>query len=656
VADPKDELPSHLRHINKRDDETQRLVKKLRADLPDEAPVKRRGVLTASDDRSGMPYQREIDAFTERLEEPWVTYGASRKQFLKTQLSQARRKDPQTVPEILKRENALLDEAEREWREIDQARKKASRKPSLDEKPGLMERLRWWWYRFSHKGWFENGRPSGLLFDHFALHVKGWAAEFIPVVSFITDQLYNRDFFLPEGKSSSNAKAYNLLTLLSRDHMGRAMAKITSVDASSAQLGEKVRELDDFARIFLLIALDESAPALILSTMKDIQARIADGASLHPSSQALLTLPASEYEKASRAMLQFLEGDSKAHGTLPRLLAIYSFLFDRQIEAEELGAFLELGDGVPVRFKQLTPAARAVNDKLWRELKTEQRRLEDQERQYGALDAELEFAERLIQTQLQDATPRDHKLFDEDPFSWFNHHILFFLVIYEDLISGRQRVTLMEGGGAGQPLLMQMPPESAKSLAAFPIKQDLLGKFKKPESLDAAEYRRLIFDDQNEHGKAHQKSVEYVRKLNGRIALHFAHLFEKEIYRLRDNEFDRLGMHLDLDTLKSRVVPCFGADRNSVVGDSGAPAPVCLQFHDKFGKSIVYEPDTLFALLKLGKALLTYIAWELHDPQLVTRLESRKALGARKGEIDGQIKLLEDPDQGTVEGPVLGEG
>jgi len=367
-------------------------------------------------------------------------------------------------------------------------------------------------------------------------------------------------------------------------------------------------------------------------------------------------MPAGEFEKASRALLQFLEGDRQAHGTLPRLLAIYSHLFERQIEAEELGAFLELGDGVPVRVKQLTPAARGVNDKLWRELKAEQRRLEDQERQYGALDAELEFAERLIQNQLQEATNRDHKLFDEDPFSWFNHHILFFLVIYEDLISGRQRVTLMEGGGAGQPLLAQLPPESVKSLAAFPIKQDLLGKFKKPENLDAGEFRRLIFDEQSEPGKANQKSVEYVRKLNGRIALHFAHLFEKEIYRLRDNEFDRLGMHLDLENLKSRVVPCFAADRSAPAAEGGAPSPISLQFHDKFGKPVVYEPDTLFALLKLGKALLTYIAWELHDPQLVTRLESRAAIGAHKGEIDEQLKLLEDPDQAGAEAPTLGEG
>lgn len=654
MADPKEDIPSHLRHIDKKAAETQRIIKDLRPDVPEEKPRRRSGVLVSAEDRGAVsPLAREIEAFLNRLEEPYVTYGGARRQFLKTQLAQARKKDPASVKEILKKENALLDEAERDYKETERARKMASRKPSLEQSAGLIDRLRWWWYRFKHKDWFSDGKPSGVLFDHFALQVKGLAADFTPTLTFITDNLYNKDFFGAENTGACSPKAYNLLSLMGRDELGRALAKITSVDAGKSHMTEKIRELDDFTRIYLKVCLDESAPALIHSTIKEVQDRLANPSRLSAASREKATLPAGEFDRASRALMTFFDGERKDGGSLPRLLAIYSHLFEKEITAEELAAFLDLGEGVPGRKKILTPAARAHNDRTWRDLQAEKKRLTEQSQQYESLDSELEFAERIIATHLDNtATPRERKVYEDDPFSWYNNHILFFLVIYEDLVTARDRVRLIELKTGGLALLPQAPPESAKSITSFPIKQDLLGKVKRRENQEVRAFRTELFEEGSELYRAHTKAVDHLRKINGRIALHFAHLFEREIFRLRDHEGDKLAMHLEDENLKMRVAPYFASDRLIPPAEGQPPAPINLQFRDKFGRMIIYDPDSLFALLRLGKSLLTYIAWELKDPQLADRMQARGALGTRQEEVDAQMAVLDDPDQGVDVAPL----
>lgn len=652
MADPKDDIPSHLRHIDKKAAETQRILKELKPE--EEKPRRRTGVLVASEDRGPVsPLVRDIEAFIDRLDEAYVTYGGARKQFLKTQLAQARKKDPASVKEILKRENALLDEAEREYRETERARKMAAKKPSLEQTPGFMDKLRWWWYRFRHREWYADGKPSGVLLDHFALQVKGWAADFSPTLSYITDNLYNRDFFQTEAKGNGSAKAYNLMALLGKDHLGRALAKVTSIDGAKSQITEKIRELDDFARIYLQLSLDTSAPAMLHGTLKSIQEKLAAPQKLSPVSKERATLHPTEIERADAALQSFFDDNLKEGGTLPRLLAVYSHLFEREIDAEELAAFLDLGEGIPATRKRLTPAARALNDKWWRDLQAEKKRLTEQARQYESLDAELEFAERIIAAHLdQTATPRERKIYDDDPFSWYNNHILLFLVIFEDLIAGRDRVRLLELKTGGLVLLPHAPPESVKSITSFPIKQDLLGKVKRRENQDPREFRQELWKEGSELFRAHQKAVEHLRKINGRIALHFATLFEREIYRLRDHEGDRLAMHLEDENLKMRVAPYFNVDRTLPVAEGQPPTPVNLHFRDKFGRPLSHDPDSLYALLRLGKSLLTFIAWELKDPNLAERIQSRGELGTHQADVEAHLAVLEDPEQLAEDGPL----
>lgn len=636
----KDEVPKHLSHIDKKAGETQKIVKGLKGNEAEPAK-KKTGVIIQAGATEKSPYQKEIDRLIDRLEESWVPHSPAKKQFIRNQISQAKRNEPASLPDLLRREHAVLDEAERVHLEKGSKKKGTNRAPG--EEPGILERLRFWWFKVQNSDLYTAGKPSESTLGHFHTQVKSLAAQFMPLMSQIVNQLYNRDFFLPGIRDFSNFRAYNLMALLSKEQLGVALSRITPTGGYVADHAEKIAELDDFAKIYLILRSDSKAEELILSTLKDLKERISHPAQLNALSQTLITCRPADFDRALAVIPVFFDHEKRELQIMPRLLACYSFLLGRVGEPSDVMKMLEADpDRIPYKIQKLTDEARRHLDKTTRELKAEIHKQEENLHHVSLVENELEFAEEVFRKINSEMATQDRRLSEDDPFSWFNGHILDFLVIFEDLLAGRERIELLEIPNASHFLIAGMPPESVKSLSSFPIKQDLLGKIRKLPTQDAGEFRQLLMNPQTETYKTFSKQVEYVKKINGRLALHFAHLFDKELTRLRDHDFDKLGSHILKDTIQNRLNAFYVLGRTST-GEDGKLASVNLHFRDKFGKAQTYDADSLYAFLKLGKCLLTYIAWEMRDPSLIQLLESRAAADQKLKETEAQLKLFDEP-------------
>jgi hypothetical protein len=640
LSNDKNEVPSHLKHINRKDDDTQKVIKALKGDTPDSpTPKKPTGVLSRGSTSGAMsPADLAVKNFYDRLDQPWVKHSLSRVQFLRSQISTLKRKDPAGLTSFLKKENALLDamKASHEEKKKQENEKATEHHQTFSQKPGFLELLKLWWFRLQHPSYFANGEPSPLVFDFFQHHLIPLTHEFIPVVSTILDTLYNQDFFPTYAQRS-----YNVLTLLSREKLGLALARITSTEIDSNHLEEKIHELDDLTKILFQLFSETSIAQEIISTVEDIQTKISDSEKLHPFTKTLLTLTPGDLKKASDNIKIFLSPQHQ-NEVFSRLIALYSHLVNRVITTNDLQEFLQF-EIPPFSFEmELTTTARAHQSTLLREQSSEKTKLEEELEHTHQLDLELAFAETFFNSKLDDCNPHEKHGFEEDPFSYFNKHILDFLVIFEDMLSGRERLSFVENDKHTFMLIDQMPPESLKSISAFPIKQDLQGKIKKPLNVEASVFRAELFDNTPDGKNAFFKQADYIRKINGRIALHFANLFEREILRMRDKEFDRLQMKLQHESLVERLKKYYAFATTTQVPETNEMAPEILITTNKFGKSLIYSSDSLYALLKLGKSLLNFIAWELRDPNLMSKLELRTKDEKKLEEVNSLIALIQN--------------
>ncbi len=633
------DIPKHLSHIDKKASETQKIVKSFRGNEP-EAPKKKTGVIISAGKAEKSPYQREIDRLIDRLEESWVPHSPGKKQFIRNEISKAKTSDPASLPDLLRREHSVLDEAERVHLEKAHSKKKGARS-GTGEEAGIIERLRFWWFKIQNSDLYTSGKPSESTLSHFHTQVKPLAAQFMPLVSQIVNRLYNRDFFLPGIRDFSNFRAYNLLCLLSKETLGVALSRITPTGGFVADHAEKIAELNDFAKIYLILRSDDKAEELILNTLRDLKERTSHPELVNPLSQTLIQSRPSDFDRALSALPVFFDHEKRELQIMPRLLACYSFLLGRVGDERDVMKMVEADpDTVAFKVQQYSDEAKTHSEKMVRELKSELHKQEDSLHLIIQLQDEMEFAEEVFKKIHADAATQDRRLSEDDPFSFFNGHILDFLVIYEDMLAGRERIELVEIPNHSQFLIAGLPPESVKSIASFPIKQDLLGKIRKLPTQDGAEFRRLLMNPQTEIYKTFSKQVDYVKKINGRLALHFAHLFDKELGRLRDHDFDKLANHILKEEIQVRLKLFYSQARTST-GEDGQVAPTILHFKDKFGKATTYDPDSLYGFLKLGKCLLTYIAWEMQDAPLMTLLESRPAAEKKVQEVEAQIKLFE---------------
>ena len=109
----KEDIPSHLRHIDKSSKETQDIINKLGGDQttsrPKKKPIYRRA--PTEDD----PLKIEIEDFFDRLDQPYCSLKEDNKANLKNKIVLLRKKDPKGCLTFIKGEEEKLDEQEKEY-------------------------------------------------------------------------------------------------------------------------------------------------------------------------------------------------------------------------------------------------------------------------------------------------------------------------------------------------------------------------------------------------------------------------------------------------------------------------------------------------------------------------------------------------------------
>jgi len=639
MAGNSEELPKHLRHINKFDNETQSVVRKLKGDQPEDAPRRRTSAGIS-------PLDENIQFFFARLEEPYCRYTDNAKHNLKSRIIAKKKRNPEEVEEILAEENKKLDSAEEAEKQKKKERADKLRKNSYTARPlTLLEKIYFWWYKRRNTEIFDGGRLNIAVLEHFDFYLREKYKTIADVCTAISDRLFSSEFFNEKDPVCSNT-AYNLIRLFSREMMGLALSNITRTETVPADISDKINELTDFIKIFIVLNISHDRKVQIIKALKELQNRVSPQNNLSEIAKKLVNITPQHIEALINQLEPFFDAVPRENQTLPKILACFSCLFGRAALLEDVTGYLNIDVSVPPQKKLLTSQAAKNLSKILSALNEQKKQLEIRLERVRDVYACNEFASAVLSYFCGQMPLKDQNTYSDDPFMYFSKHINDFLLYYEDFLNGKKKLQLLELPESPLALFETYYEDNQRVLSEFPIKQEILGKIKRHYKQDPQVFRSAIFDKGSESFKMFPKLIQYVMQVNGTHAYRLYREFDREIERIKKDNFDVLIYKITDTEIVKFLKTAFS--KGEMVKDSqNRLVPSLLFSMDKFKRPKTYEPDSLFAFLSAGKALTAGIAYELHETGIFSEISEKEKLEAKLVSAEESLRLFTDPAADT---------
>jgi len=279
----KDALPKHLKHVDRYADETKSLVARL--ENKTEKQDKYSGVIIKKkleEAKTDDPLKKELDNFYIRLNMNYCTLREENKKNLKITLSSLRKKNSQDLIKRIKEENLKLDSMERAYKLKIEVKRKEMSMRSI----GFLEKIKFWLHQRRSKN-FSGGKPSISVFEYFDFQVKPKYEKISALLNHVLDFYYNNDFFSEPPGNPLDGECYNLLSIFSKDKMGRALAMVAPADMS-ADLRSKIKDLDEFSKLYIYLNDNPKRKTKVIGSLNALSIKLNNLSSLSEGSRKLV--------------------------------------------------------------------------------------------------------------------------------------------------------------------------------------------------------------------------------------------------------------------------------------------------------------------------------------------------------------------------------
>ena len=615
--DKRNEVPKHLRHIDKADSKT----KKVLSDLGGDEIVKKKSLnRTVTKDKSASgrdAIKFEVELLHKELDQPWCKLREITKINIKRQVALLRRKDVGVCLNFVRTELRKLELEKQKFLKQQEEKKSLDNKNKIiNKKITLVEKMQFWWYRIINSKYYKGNQINFKALD---LIENKFREKYQEIASIINHIVYNRwqsDFFSNSDNHKCFFETYNFLYEFSAEKMGLVIANKGVSKIKSYKKKEEL--LRPFMEIYFnLISLGSEKLEFYIKDIEKLGFILNHREELNPISRENLLISKSSIDiliKNLRIMLDFEKTD---HSMTESIIAFYSIVFGYPTNINEIMTYLNVNFIITTDYLNIPQKSTEEYRKKKKQVEYEINKNKLALNKISEIESLVELGykyQNYLFEQYEDPYLKN------DPIAAINQIVNNFLNIFEDYISGKKQVELKDNQQAFYPLLKNKIDIDNFN---FLIKPEFVGKIKIDLGDKVKNYIEELFTETSRLYQLNLKYVKPIQDSNAKIYFKTMRLFEDEIYKFSQSNFVLLNKKIKNETVLDFTSSIYELSEK-VELDNGETYGGVFQIINKIGKPVYFGKDSFFSLLKCGQMIMTHLSFLLQEKKLVELLKSKK--------------------------------
>ena len=616
--DKKDKMPKHLRHIDKTDLETKKILSSLGGDsIPKKDYLNRLATKIKNESNGKDPIKFEVELLYKELDQPWCKFREATKLNIKKQVAILRKKDVKTCLNFIRTELHKLELEKKKFLKQQEEKKNIdNRNKIINKRITLIEKIKFWWYKIFNNKYYKGNRINSKALDLIENRFREKYQEISSVINHIVYSRWQNDFFSNSDNNKCLFETYNFLYEFSAERMGLVVPNKSISKIKDYKKKEEL--LKPFLGIYFnLISLGAERLEFYIKDIEKMSSILNHQEKLNSISRKNLLISSSSIRILVKNLRIMLDLVNTEYSLTESIITFYSIVFGYPTNISQIMIYFN------AKFVPITNYLN-IPQKSKKEYKKEKNQIvEAINKNQLALDKILEI-ENLVDLgyKYQNVLFEQHEdsYLKNDPIAAINQIVNNFLNIFEDYVSGKKQIELEENQ---QSFYLLLKNKIDIDNFNFLIRPEFIGKIKMSSEDKIEHYIENLF---KETSKLYQSNLEYVKSiqdLNAKIYFKMMRLFEYEIHKFNQNNTVFLSKQIKNETILNFVSSIYELSEKVELDDGKVYGSV-FQIKNKIGKPIYFNKGSFFSFLKCGQMIMAYLSFLLQEKRLMELLKSKK--------------------------------